>query len=53
MKKKKKTGYRTKLRIYNKGILNGWEVSKEMFKVLSDQRNNANQNDPEIPPYTN
>ena len=24
----------------------------EMFKVLSDQRN-ANQNDPEIPPYTN
>jgi hypothetical protein len=25
---------------------------KEMFKVLSDQRN-ANQNNPEIPPYSN
>jgi hypothetical protein len=33
-------------------ILNGWETHKEMFKVNSDQRN-ANQNDPEIPPYTN
>jgi hypothetical protein len=25
---------------------------KKIFKILSDQRN-ANQNDPEIPPYTN
>jgi hypothetical protein len=27
-------------------------ISLEMFKDLGDQRN-ANQNDPEIPPYTN
>jgi hypothetical protein len=45
-------GYRTKLRIHNRGISNGWETPKEMFKVLSDQRN-ANRNNPEIPPYTN
>jgi hypothetical protein len=30
-----------------------WQIStKDMFKVLSDQRN-ANPNHPEIPPYTN
>ena len=40
-------GYRTKLRFHNWGISNSWEASKEMFKVLSDQRN-ANQNDPKI-----
>jgi hypothetical protein len=43
--------YRTKLRIHNLVISNGWETPKEMFKVLSDQRN-ANQNNPEIPPHT-
>jgi hypothetical protein len=41
-----------KLRIHVWGISNGWEAPKEMFKVLSDQRN-SNQNTPEIPPYTN
>jgi hypothetical protein len=45
-------GYKTKLGIHNRGHSNGSEAPKEMFKVLSDQRN-ANQNDPEIPPYTN
>jgi hypothetical protein len=44
--------YRVKHRILNKGILNGQEILKEMFSVLSDQ-GNANQNDPEIPPSTN
>jgi hypothetical protein len=44
--------YRTKLRIYNRGIINGWAATKDMLKVLSDQRN-ANQNDPVITPYTN
>jgi hypothetical protein len=32
-------GYRTKQRIYNKGISNGQETLKERFKVLSDQGN--------------
>jgi hypothetical protein len=41
---------RSKQRIHNKGISNGWEAPKEMFKVLSDQ-GNANQNNPEIPPH--
>ena len=48
-------GYRSKPRIHNRGILNGWEASKEMLKVLSDQRK-ANQNDSEITlrlPYSN
>jgi len=44
-------GGRTKQRIHNRGIANGREALKEMFKVLSDLRN-ANQNGPEIPPYT-
>jgi hypothetical protein len=43
-------GYRTKPR-HNRGISNGIETPKEMFSVLSDQRN-ANLNNPEIPPYT-
>ena len=47
----KKMGYRTKPIIHNRGVLNGREAPKEIFKVLSDQRN-ANRNDPEIPPYT-
>ena len=45
-------GYRNKLRIHNWRISNDWEAPKEMFKVLSGQIN-ANQNDSEIPPYTN
>ena len=44
-------GYRTKQRI-NRGISNGWETPKEMFKALSDWRS-ANKNESEIPPYTN
>jgi hypothetical protein len=47
-----KMGYRTKSRIRNRGISNGWEAPKEMIKVLSDQKS-ANQNDPEVPLYTN
>jgi hypothetical protein len=48
----KKMRSRAKQRIYNRRILNGQEAFKEMFKVLSHQRN-ANQNDLEIPPHTN
>ena len=44
-------GYRTKQRIHNRGVLNGQEALKEMFKVLSHQ-GNANQNNPEIPFHT-
>ena len=44
--------YRTKQRILNRGILNGQKVLKEMFNIITHQ-GNANQNDPEIPPYTN
>jgi hypothetical protein len=45
-------GYRTKPRVHNWGISNGWEAPKQMFQVFSDQKN-ANENDPEIPAYTN
>jgi hypothetical protein len=45
-------GYRTKPRIPNWRILNVWEPPKELFKVLSDQRD-AHQNEPKIPSYTN
>ena len=45
-------GYGAKQRILQKEISNGQEILKEIFKVLSHQ-GNANQNDPEIPPYTN
>jgi hypothetical protein len=45
-------GYRIKQWIHTIGILSGSEALKEMFKVLSGQEN-ANQNDPEIPPFTN
>jgi hypothetical protein len=46
--------YRTKQRIHNRGIPNDREAGKKkkMFKVFSDQEN-ANQNVPGIPPYTN
>jgi hypothetical protein len=47
-----KIGYRTNLRIHNREISNGLETRFRLFKVLSDQRN-ANQNNPEIPPYPN
>jgi hypothetical protein len=40
--------YRAEQRIHNRGISNGRETLKKMFKVLSDQ-GNANKNDPEIP----
>jgi hypothetical protein len=40
-------GYRTKQRILNWGISNGQEAPKEMFSILSHQRN-ANQNGPNI-----
>lgn len=39
-------------RIHNRGISNVWEALKEMFQVLNDERN-RNQNDSEIPSYTN
>jgi hypothetical protein len=42
---------KTKQRIHSWGISNAWEVPKEVFKFLSDQRN-ANQDDHEILPYT-
>jgi hypothetical protein len=45
-------GYRAKQRILNQGISNGYEALKEMFNILSHQRN-ANQFNPEIPPHTN
>ena len=45
-------GYKAKQKILNRGIPNGQEALKEMFKVLSNQ-GNENQNDPEILPYTN
>ena len=37
-------GYRSKLRILNKGISNVWETLKELFIILSHQVN-ADQND--------
>jgi hypothetical protein len=37
--------------ILNRGISNGWEALKEMFKVLGHQ-GNANQNNSEVPSYT-
>jgi hypothetical protein len=39
-------------RKFTRGMSNGREALKEMFKVLSHQ-GNANQNNHEIPPYTN
>jgi hypothetical protein len=48
----KKIGYRTKTENSQLRNLEWLRAPKEMFKVLSDQRN-VNQNDPEIPPYIN
>jgi hypothetical protein len=45
-----KMGYRAKQRSLNKGILNGQQPHKEMFKVLS-QQGNANQNNSEVLSY--
>ena len=44
--------YRAKQRIFNGGISNWQDAHKEMFNILSHQEN-VNQNNPEIPPYTN
>jgi hypothetical protein len=46
-----KIGYRTKQRIFNRGITNVQEAPREMVNILSHQIN-ANQNNPEIPPDT-
>jgi len=45
-------GCRAKQSILNGGISNGSATPREMFNILSHQEN-ANQYDPEIPPYTN
>jgi len=45
-------GYITKQKILKRGILNEQEALRKMFNSLSCQEN-ANQNDCEIPPYTN
>jgi hypothetical protein len=45
-------GNRAKQRILSRGVPNGQEALKEMFKALSHQ-GNANQNNFEIPSYTN
>jgi hypothetical protein len=41
-------GKRAKQRTLNLG---NWEAPKEMFNILSHEEN-ANQNNPEIPPHT-
>ena len=43
-------GYRAKQRILNRGILNALEALNYMLNILSYQ---GNENNPEIPPYTN
>ena len=48
---KKKNGDITTQRILNRGISNGQEALKEIFKVLSHQRN-VNQSNSDIPFYT-
>jgi hypothetical protein len=45
-------GYRAKLLILERGIPNGQEALKRMVNILSHQEN-ANQNVPEISPYSN
>ena len=52
IRKKKGGGYRTEQKILNREILNVQEEIKEIFNILSHQ-GNVNQNDPEIPTYTN
>jgi hypothetical protein len=44
-------GYGPKQQIFNLGIQNGREAPEKMFNILNHQ-GNANQNNPEIPPYT-
>ena len=44
-------GYKAKQIILKKEISNVQEALEEMFKVLSNQ-GNENQNNSEIPPYT-
>jgi hypothetical protein len=39
-------------RCLNRGISNGREALREMFRILS-HHGNENKNDPEIPPYAN
>ena len=43
--------YSAKHRIFNRGITNGQEIHKEMFKVLSHQEN-PNQNNSKVLSYT-
>ena len=45
-------GYRVKEIILNRGISSDLEALKDKFNILNHQ-GKANQNDPEIPPYTN
>ena len=45
-------GYRVSQTIHNRGISNGQEALKAMFKVLSHQEI-EDQNDLQIPLYTN
>jgi hypothetical protein len=47
-----KIQYRAKQRLLKRGLSNGQETIKEILNVLSHQEN-ANQNDSEIPSYTN
>jgi ribosomal protein S24E len=51
-KQKIPTRNRAKQRILISGISNGLVALKEMFNILNHQ-GNANQNNPEILPYTN
>ena len=43
--------YRANQRFLNQGISNGWEKSKEVLNIISHLEN-ANQNNPKIPPHT-
>ena len=45
-------GYRAKERILNWENYNGREAPKEMFNIHS-HKGTTNQNNPDIPPYTN
>ena len=47
-----KNGVQSYTKYFNWGIVNSREATKEMFNIFSNQ-GNANQNNPEIPPYTN
>ena len=43
-------GLRIEQRILTRGIPNGREAPEKMFNILNHE-GNANQNNPEIPPY--